>query len=192
MTQEEKLSNIYELSIESAKAQSEQMLAECRAASEAEFASLKCEKEADTARWLGTEAAALRRQLRRELSDRQSEIRRKTAARQREVRELIFANAAKKLESFRQTSEYKAWLFQKVKEAAAFAAGDEVQIYVDPDDAAYTDEIKEVCGILPTLSKVRFGGGIRAVIREKRILIDNSFDTLMQEAEDTYMVNEFN
>ncbi|MDO4805443.1 MAG: V-type ATP synthase subunit E [Lachnospiraceae bacterium] len=186
MTQEEKLSKFYDISIENATARSDQMLSDCREALEAEFASHKSEKEAGVAGWMRAETVALRRQLTRELSDRQAEIRRKTVGRQIEVLEAIFANVYSKLQSFRKTPEYQTWLFRKVEEAKKFAGQDAVTVYVDPDDAAYADEIEASCGIAPAVSEYAFGGGLRAVIREKRILIDNSFDTLAQEAKDNF------
>ena len=42
-------------------------------------------------------------------------------------------------------------------------------------------------GIKPVVSNVAFGGGIRAVIRSRNILIDNSFDTLMAEAKENFI-----
>ena len=186
MTQEDKLRNFYDLSIESASRQSEQIIADCRATLEAEFEAHRSEKENIVSDRMKSETTALSRELKRDLSDRQNRIRQNLAKRQREVKEEIFANVADKLSAFRKTPEYHTWLFRKVRAALAFAGKEEVTIYVDPADETYTDEIHAVCGVQPVISNVAFGGGIRAVIRSRNILIDNSFATLMAEAKENF------
>ena len=187
MTQEDKLRNFYDLSIESASRQRDQMLADCRATLEADFEAHRSEKENIVSDRMKSETTALSRELKRDLSDRQNRIRQNLAKRQREVKEEIFANVADKLSAFRKTPEYHTWLFRKVRAALAFAGKEEVTIYVDPADETYTDEINAVCGVQPVISNVAFGGGIRAVIRSRNILIDNSFDTLMAEAKENFI-----
>ena len=186
MTQEDKLRNFYDLSIESASRQRDQMLADCRATLEADFEAHRSEKENIVSDRMKSETTALSRELKRDLSDRQNRIRQNLAKRQREVKEEIFANVADKLSAFRKTPEYHTWLFRRVRAALAFAGKEEVTIYVDPADETYTDEIHAVCGVQPVISNVAFGGGIRAVIRSRNILIDNSFATLMAEAKENF------
>ena len=186
MTQEDKLRNFYDLSIESASRQSEQIIADCRATLEADFEAHRSEKEKVVTDRMKSETTALSRELKRDLSNRQNRIRQNLAKRQREVKEEIFANVADKLSAFRKTPEYHTWLFRKVRAALAFAGKEEVTIYVDPADETYTDEINAVCGVQPVISNVAFGGGIRAVIRSRNILIDNSFATLMAEAKENF------
>ena len=186
MTQEDKLRNFYDLSIESASRQRDQMLADCRATLEADFEAHRSEKENIVSDRMKSETTALSRELKRDLSDHQNRIRQNLAKRQREVKEEIFANVADKLSAFRKTPEYHTWLFRKVRAALAFAGKEELTIYVDPADETYTDEIHAVCGVQPVISNVAFGGGIRAVIRSRNILIDNSFDTLMAEAKENF------
>lgn len=186
MTQEDKLRNFYDLSIESASRQRDQMLADCRATLEADFEAHRSEKENIVSDRMKSETTALSRELKRDLSDRQNRIRQNLAKRQREVKEEIFANVADKLSAFRKTPEYHTWLFRKVRAALAFAGKEEVTIYVDPADETYTDEIHAVCDVQPVISNVAFGGGIRAVIRSRNILIDNSFATLMAEAKENF------
>ncbi len=186
MTQEDKLRNFYDLSIESASRQRDQMLADCRATLEADFEAHRSEKENIVSDRMKSETTALSRELKRDLSDHQNRIRQNLAKRQREVKEEIFANVADKLSAFRKTPEYHTWLFRKVRAALAFAGEEEVTIYVDPADETYTDEIHAVCGVQPVISNVAFGGGIRAVIRSRNILIDNSFATLMAEAKENF------
>ena len=186
MTQEDKLRNFYDLSIESASRQRDQMLADCRATLEADFEAHRSEKENIVSDRMKSETTALSRELKRDLSDHQNRIRQNMAKRQREVKEEIFANVADKLSAFRKTPEYHTWLFRKVRAALAFAGKEELTIYVDPADETYTDEIHAVCGVQPVISNVAFGGGIRAVIRSRNILIDNSFATLMAEAKENF------
>ena len=186
MTQEEKLSKFYDVSLESAKQERERILEDYRMNLKAEYEAHVSEKKAAAAERVKAETASLRREHRRELTDRQNRIRRKIAGRQEEVKEEIFANAAGKIESFRKTPEYHTWLFRKVKAAKRFAGEDEIRIFVDPSDSTYMDEIEAVSGIRPTVSEEPFGGGIRALIPGRKILIDNSFDTLIAEERENF------
>lgn len=126
MTQEDKLRNFYDLSIESASRQRDQMLADCRATLEADFEAHRSEKENIVSDRMKSETTALSRELKRDLSDHQNRIRQNLAKRQREVKEEIFANVADKLSAFRKTPEYHTWLFRKVRAALAFAGEEEV------------------------------------------------------------------
>ena len=82
MTQEEKLSKFYDVSLESAKQERERILEDYRMNLKAEYEAHVSEKKAAAAERVKAETASLRREHRRELTDRQNGIRRKIAGRQ--------------------------------------------------------------------------------------------------------------
>ena len=96
---------------------------------------------------------------------------------------------AEKLERFKESPDYLSMLCRQIKEALDFADGDEMVVYIDPSDAGLSDEIVrrlDQKGFVPTISKEPFMGGMRAVIRSKNILIDNSFLTLMNDEKENF------
>ena len=78
------------------------------------------------------------------------------------------------------TSAYETNLVNQAREIVKFADGDDVTVYIDPED------IRHKSAILPKCSRYceeySFGGGVRAVISKRGILIDQSFDTKLKEA----------
>ena len=55
-------------------------------------------------------------------------------------------------------------------------------IYIDPEDVARKGTVSAGANTALTVSEYSFGGGVRAVIEKRGILIDQSFDTKLKEA----------
>ena len=55
-------------------------------------------------------------------------------------------------------------------------------IYIDPEDIARKGAVSAGANTALTVSEYSFGGGVRAVIEKRGILIDQSFDTRLKEA----------
>ena len=79
------------------------------------------------------------------------------------------------------------YLIRKVREVKEFAEGDEALVYIDPTDEKYAELIEKKTGIKPIISEESFDGGVRAVIRNRNVLMDNSFKTLTADAEEGYV-----
>ena len=56
-------------------------------------------------------------------------------------------------------------------------------IYINPSDADKKEALEAAAGVSLTVSAIDFGGGIRAVIRARNILIDESFVTKLEQEE---------
>lgn len=67
------------------------------------------------------------------------------------------------------------YLCSKISEAARFADGEEMTIYISPSDKEKRTELEKRTGMTITISEYDFMGGMRAVIRGRNILIDHSF-----------------
>ena len=138
---------------------------------------------------LKAESDKLKRDFNKEISKEQLLIKRQLSAVTSELRERLFAEVEQKLLEFKKTPAYRDMLFRQVKEALDFAAGDEMTVYLDPSDTHLADAITEeinITGFAPVISKESFQGGMRAVIRSKNILIDNSFTTLMNDEKEKF------
>ena len=81
-------------------------------------------------------------------------------------------------------------LAQQIKEARAFAdkfsTEEEITIYLDPADSGKQLQLQSITGVTLFISKYSFGGGTRAVLPNRNILIDNSFESKLEEARENF------
>ncbi len=187
MTIEEKLQNFYNSSIDSAQAEARAMIEEHEAALEKIFAEHKETAERQAAAELKAEKEKLKRNLNKKLSTEQLHIKRSLTKKNMELKNKLFAEVDEKIRSFMKTPEYEAYLERKITETLAFARGDSMEIYINPSDAHLKEQLEHSSKASLTISKEDFKGGIRAVIPEKHILIDNSFLTLLNEEKEAFI-----
>ncbi len=189
LTTEEKLQHFYDLSIEGAQADAQKLIDTHKAALDKMFVEHKEVKNRQAESELKAESDKLKRDFNKEISKEQLLIKRQLSAVTSELRERLFTEVEQKLLEFKKTPAYRDMLFRQVKEALDFAAGDEMTVYLDPSDTHLADAITEeinITGFAPVISKESFQGGMRAVIRSKNILIDNSFTTLMNDEKEKF------
>lgn len=141
------------------------------------------------------ENAALREKMEFENLKRQSnkillkeslEIKRTFSLRQKEMVEKIFIEVRDLLNEFRKTDDYQDLLLKQINDAYNISGSEEVVIYMDLEDASIIETLQQRSGKSLTLSKYSFGGGTRAVIPSKNILIENSFDSKVSEAKEKF------
>lgn len=125
---------------------------------------------------------SLEKQKNADLAEKQMEIREKTGKLLRELDEKLYSEVKGKLERFMATGDYERYLVAQVKKILEFADGDDVVIYIDPEDIARKGAVSAGANTVLTVSEYSFGGGVRAVIEKRGILIDQSFDTRLKEA----------
>ena len=58
-----------------------------------------------------------------------------------------------------------------------------VIIYINPSDADRKEELERETGAKLTISSIEFGGGIRAVIHSRNMLMDESFASRLEQEE---------
>lgn len=187
MTIEEKLQNFYNSSIESAQANAKSMIEEHEAALNQLFSEHKETVQRQAEAELKAEKEKLKRDMNKHLSTEQLRIKRSLSKKNMELKDKLFAEVIEKLRAFKQTPEYEEYLEHKIKETLEFAAGDTLTIYLNASDAHLKDQLERNTGAGLTISKEDFKGGVRAVIPEKHILIDNSFLTLLKEEQESFI-----
>ncbi|MGI6010674.1 MAG: V-type ATP synthase subunit E [Ruminococcus sp.] len=189
LTTDEKLQHFYDISIESAQEDARKLLDTHKSALDKTFAEHKETKHRQAEAELSAESDKLKRDFNKEVSTKQIQIKRKFSAVTEELREKLFQEVEEKLTNFKKSPDYLSMLCRQIQEALDFAEGDEMVIYIDPSDAGLCDAIVQrlnLTDFAPTVSKEAFMGGMRAVIRSKNILIDNSFLTLMNDEKEKF------
>ena len=135
---------------------------------------------------IAAEKERIARETNKNLSLGQIEIRRSYSRKDEELRGKVFSELRDRLARFMETPKYDALLEAQIKKEKAFAGSSEIHIYIDPSDKEKQNllSLRTDCDI--RVSQYPFLGGTRAVIASKNILIDNSFETKLREAEQDF------
>lgn len=186
MTTEEKLQHFYDVSMNSAQEEAQKAISEYRASLEQEMEQHKREKQAASDNRFKIESENAAREINKALSAEHLHIKRKLSKKQQALKEKLFAEVEDLLKTFCRQPEYTDWMEEKIRAALAVAGNDEVKIYVNSSDAALLEELEKRTGMTSLLSDTDFMGGIRAVIPDKNILIDNTFLTCFENEKESF------
>ena len=186
MTTEEKLRHFYEVSIESAKEEAAKAISQYRDSLEEELEKHKKAKKAASESQFKIESENAAREVNKALSSEHLHIKRRLSKKHQELEEKLFAEVEEMLRAFLSSPQYADWLEDKVKKALDAAQEDPLEIYLSPGDKDLAEEIERRTGIRPQISQNSFLGGIRAVIPEKNILIDYTFNTLLEAEKENF------
>lgn len=186
MTTEEKLQHFYKVSIESAKEEAAKAISQYRDSLEEELEKHKKAKKAASESQFKIESENAAREVNKALSSEHLHIKRRLSKKHQELEEKLFAEVEEMLRAFLSSRQYADWLEDKVKKALDAAQEDPLEIYLSPGDKDLAEEIERRTGIRPQISQNSFLGGIRAVIPEKNILIDYTFNTLLEAEKENF------
>ena len=187
MTIEEKLQHFEEYAMEDAREQSTRQVEEYRTALETIFQEHMEKKKRQEDLQIKIETEQIIRDNNKELSQEQIQIKRTVRKKVEELKEKLFVEVRNQLCSFRDTPAYSAMLVNQINEALEFAAGQEIIIYIDPADSSRKMELEAKVQVPLTISQYSFFGGMRAVIPSKNILIDQSFETKIEEEKERFV-----
>ena len=189
MTTEEKLQHFLDVTVENANVKSVKTLEEYEKGLETVLESHKEDALRKQALQIKLSEENLRKEKNTEVSKQQVEIKKELGRKQEELRSLLFHEVEDKLEAYMATKEYDKYLVEHIKEAKAFAGKEEIQIYIDPADEEKLVALETATDTQISVSEYGFHGGMRAVIRSKNILIDQSFETRLREAKNEFSFN---
>lgn len=86
------------------------------------------------------------------------------------------------LTDFMTSPAYPKLLEQQILAARKLAGSSDIIIYIDPADEPLLQHLSVESREAIKVSQYSFSGGIRAVVPQSHILIDNSFETKLNEA----------
>ena len=186
MTTEEKLQHFYEVSMDTAREEATTILDKYKATLEAEMECHKKEKQAASENQFKIESDNAAREINKALSAEHLHIKKKLSKKQQQLKECVFDEVENLLKDFSKTPAYLDWLEDKIKHSLEIAENDSIQFYLTARDSNKADELAKRTGITPLISETDFLGGIRAVIPEKNILIDNTFLTAFENEKERF------
>ncbi len=186
MTLEDKLEHFLKYTMEDTRKKCDSAVEAYRAALEEVFEEHKATKARLEELELKTESDRIIRENNKRFSQEQIRIRQNVSHRQAELKNKLFQEVEVELAAFRNTPAYNELLVKELKEAVAFARGEKVLLYVDSSDEERIPLLESEVGMLVKVSSSPFMGGMRAVIPGRNILIDNSFETKLTEAKESF------
>lgn len=186
MTTEEKLNNFYDMAIEEASKQSDDMLKEYQVSLDTILDNAKEDMERKSVLTLKNTKETLERDKNKAVSDASIEALKTRNIRTSQLKEDIFNRVMDKINTFKESEAYVELLIKQVNKANLFSKDNDMIIYIDPSDEPIKSRIEQATNVTLTLSNRPFLGGIRAVIQAKNILIDESFTTKLAEKKENY------
>ena len=153
-------------------------LKEYQAALDAQFEERKAMILSQEEKDLAVEVEAVKRQGNQKLAHEHLVNKRALSQKETEFKDKLFQEVAALVEAYKKTPEYVQVIKKQIIDAKSFAKNDDIIIYLDPADAS------KKCTL--TMSEYSFGGGMRAVIPARSILIDNSMDSRIAEVRNEF------
>lgn len=132
------------------------------------------------------EKIKIRREMNRKVSAEITRQKQILDERQQQKKEKLFEIVGQKLAEYQTTEDYERFLIAQIRKAVEFARTEEIVIYIDPADAEKKERLEQETGTTLTVSRIDFGGGIRAIIHSRNILIDESFATRLEQEKNSY------
>ena len=184
MTIDEKLQHFMDVTTEKVNAENAKQMQEYEQGLEKVYEDYKETALRKSELALKLKEESLKKQMNADLAAEQILIREQTGKLLRELDEKLSSEVKGKLERYMANSAYETYLVNQAREIVKFADGDDVTVYIDPEDICHKNAISAGANVAVTVSEYSFGGGVRAVISKRGILIDQSFDTKLKEAFD--------
>lgn len=188
MTIEEKLKHFTTVTVESVQEECDKTLNEYKAGLDKNFETYKEDALKEASLKEQTLRDVIQRKASKEYTLEQLHIKRKINHMQKQLCDMLFEEVEKKLELYKKTPEYKELLVKQIKEAVGVARGEELKVFLDSEDKALKDELENICKIKLYISENPFKGGTRCEISKKNILIDNTFETRIEEIKENYVI----
>ena len=187
MTLEEKIEHLKNASMEEARASGNRIIQEHSDALEKIFNDHKENAIRQAELTIKTETNNAKQELNKAMAKSQLDLKRQQGKCHTQLKNKLFNRVLELVEEYMKTPAYDELLVKHINNALAFAQGADMTIYLNPSDAERKEVLEQRTNTPLTISKENFLGGIRAVIHDRHILIDNSFSSSLQEEYDTFL-----
>lgn len=187
MTLEEKIAHLQATSMEQARAEGNAIIDSHREALEKVFEDHRAEALRQCETRIKAETTNAKLMLNQAMAKSQLEIKRRQGKVQQELKDKVFKEAMSLVSDYMTTDAYDDFLIKCIRHAERFAGSDPVIIYINPSDESKRSDLEDATGVHLTISAEDFIGGVRAVIRARNILIDNSFKTQLRNEYDKFI-----
>ena len=182
LTTEEKLQYFMDSAMEDCYKQQKEILDDYQTALNQIFEEHKAAALQKADMELKYESERIRMEANKTFAKEHLHIRRKLMQKTNELTEQIFEEVNTLLAAYKKTNDYTLLLEKQISDAIAFAGNAEMIVYLDPEDADKKPLLEQATLAVLTISNTAFGGGTRALIPSRNILIDHSFESKINDA----------
>ena len=179
----EKMEVFRKFAIEVASGESEASLQEFQSACDRKLEAFRKNRQIEMEHKFQAEEAKIRREANHEISKEVLAQKRMVDSCKREWKERLMGRVRELLAEYQKTEAYQHYLAAKIRMAKEVAGEEEAIFYINPSDEGRKAGLEAETGVPLVVSAVDFGGGIRAVIRARNILVDESFATKLEQEE---------
>lgn len=185
----EKIEHFKDISIQTASQQINDNLDKYKASLDEIFENHKSTTTTASKEIITNKKALIRRNLKMDFSNQETEIKRNLTSKTQNYKHKLFEEVYTLLGEFKSSPDYVKYLNEQITTISEFADGDDVTIYIDPADSEIKSKLSATTNTSLCVSDFSFGGGVRAVIPSRNILIDETFDSKISDIKENYRIN---
>ena len=188
MTIEEKLENFSNISLETAKNISRKELAEYKEGLEEAFREHQDGVMRRRDHMIAAETNECRIESNKALAREQLACRKTLSDAEETLTEELFADVKERLQAFKKTPGYTAYLQNALAQILEYGEGGNVSVEIDETDRHLVPELARLTGNKAVFHVVKesFPGGLRAIIPGKNIMVDRSFEKKFGELKESF------
>ncbi len=141
--------------------------------------------------YITREKANVKRAVIKKYSREKLEAKNRLYTKRNAIIDEVFEKAVKKLEEYKATDKYKAYLLSGIYAAKASFDGIECEISISRNDATYENDIKALAGAKCNVSLCdNISGGAIVFFPKISIVIDNSFEALLKDCREKFLMTK--
>lgn len=190
MTVEERIKHIQDVVMEEARQQEHEILTRHEEVLNKVFETHRLEAMRQSQLRIRAEQYSATRQVKTAVSKRQLTLKRELGQVKNELKAELFKEVREMLEDYMMTEEYEGLLLSYIEKAVKFAKGQSLSIFINTSDREKKESLEERTGMSITVSEEDFIGGVKAVIRDRNILMDYSFLSALDKEQEEFVFKE--
>lgn len=134
----------------------------------------------------------MRKELNKNISQSQIHLQRDLYLQEEKLKKTLFAEFNDAIQNYMQTDEYRNQLVVMINNLKDYAEKnrEELVVYINHSDQGMYEVLLEETNANIQISDREFLGGVRGVLKDRQVLIDYSFSTLLENVEDSFTIKE--
>ena len=134
----------------------------------------------------------MRKELNKNISQSQIHLQRDLYLQEEKLKKTLFAEFNSAIQNYMQTDEYRNQLVVMINNLKDYAEKnrEELVVYINHSDQGMIETLLEETNANIQISDREFLGGVRGVLKDRQVLIDFSFSTLLANVEDSFTIKE--
>ncbi|MCY3036109.1 MULTISPECIES: hypothetical protein [Aerococcus] len=190
MKLEEKMAYFKDQVTQQSQAEIDQQINQYRQTLEDDYQKFQEQTDETFAHRLVNEKEALRKENNKAISQIQINQQRELFLTEENMKLTLFQTFTKQIESYQKSEAYIEQLKKMLKNIQAYAGREKYDLYIDENDSHLRSQLESYASHPIIISDRPFMGGIRAVLRERQILVDYSFLTFLDRLKENFVIKE--